>query len=245
VSESEQQGRRAITVGEAAAFDDAAAYFRLVMRHAHQRREVRSRAEQSASSKNRRTARDAQQESTLRGVGKSHSPSNRPVGGGRGRAPRGSRRVRGGRRRAHHGGGLAHRRDVRQHEARVEALLQKHQSRVEQIESELVRVVQEEATNRERQLVAERKALESTTCMEPDLRKRAAALTRCRFAQAGSTGAQAEVALEPLFRLAGVRPLDSYRGPVPVVIPSRKFTGAVQWKPPPPFIGRWNFVILG
>jgi hypothetical protein len=29
-------------------------------------------------------------------------------------------------------------------------------------------------------------------------------------------------------RLSGVTPLDSYRGPVPVVIPSREFTGAVQ-----------------
>ena len=70
---------------------------------------------------------------------------------------------------------------IRANEARVEAMLSKHNQRLEYIEGEKQRVVIDEATARDKQSIAERKAFDVTFCMEPDLRRRATAAAAARL----------------------------------------------------------------
>jgi hypothetical protein len=178
----EQATRRLLATEQIVVFDDLAAFLKLSFRHAQQQSDIRTRGERRTLQENIERQRKDEQ------AAKKRSEDLFAKCGSNLEADEKSRRevienvehavltklleV-----------ALLHRREIRQHEARVESMLQKHSQRQEQLEGEIQRLVQEEAVNRERQVAAERKAFESTICMEPDLRKRANTLTRARFSR--------------------------------------------------------------
>lgn len=179
LARKERDARRAVIEDYEAGFDEIAAYLRLVLRQQQQLCEVRDKAA-AKKAQEERDCRSREETEAVARVAALHAKQLQLL-----QAAEAEDRARICQVEASVAScvvdiAIIRRRDIRQHERRVDGMMQKHHQRLEQIEAEKQSVVREENAVRERHFAAERKAFEVALCMEPDLRRRAAAAAKAR-----------------------------------------------------------------